>query len=766
MNRKTLLGTAMTLAMIASPGFALYAQEAPTDAPAPAPVPAQPRPSVLIWMLDDVGFAQLSSYGGLVETPNIDRVARSGLRYSNYHTAPICSASRAAILTGRNPHTVHMGGHAAAALPYPGYDSIIPAGAGTLGENLRQAGYVTFALGKWDHLPSEQMMPAGPYRLWPSGQGFDRFYGFLAADTDNWNPVLIQDNSPVAKPDTPNYHLNLDLADRARSMIATRRASDPLRPFFMYFATSTAHAPHHAPQEWIDRYKGKFDDGWDKARERILEKQISMGLVPRGTKLAERPEGMPAWNELNENEKRLFARQMEVFAASLEYADAQFGRILDALEESGELNNTIVMITSDNGASAEGAYHGTYNETLFTLAHYPSVEENLPFIDRWGGADTYPHYALGWAVAGNTPLKYYKQTAHEGGTRVPLVVSWPSGITARGEIRDQFVYVTDIMPTILDLAEVQTAALVNNVEQMPMDGMSFSYTLSSSEAPDQKGAQYFEMYGNKGLWSGGYTIVTTHRTKSWDMTLATPPDEPWELYNTEVDPGQRDNLATSDPAKVDELAQLFDIQARRYNVYPISNMSEARPVAAARLQEEVRRRRGIWSFATPTSRIAERAGPPITTMPFHVEMDVTISGTSVSGPLMAVGGKLGGMALFLDQGKPVFAIRDLGGNLELVAGDKTLSAGTTRVSLEIDRSVSATLDPIPLTITIRADDEIIAYQKRILSVPPVFGVAETLDFGIDWGSAVGDSYQANIGFTGEIKDIKLDFNRRNSGQGR
>ena len=531
MNKK-ILTSALAMAVAATGGVPAFAAEpAPPSAEAPKPAPRQAdtRPNVLIWMMDDVGFAQVSSYGGLVDTPNIDRVAAMGLRYTNYRTTPICSASRAAILAGRNPHSVNVGSHAAAAYPQPGYNGLIPADAGSIAANMKAAGYATYALGKWDHMPTEEMTPAGPFDRWPVGQGFERFYGFLAAETDQFEPGLVRDTSQVILPQDPDYHLSTDMADQAIDMIGARAMTPTKRPFLMYWATGIAHGPHHAPADWIARYKGKFDDGWDKARERILKNQIARGIMPKGTKMAPRVPGMPAWNSLSADEKRLYARQMEVFAASLSHADAQFGRMLDALEKSGELDNTIVVITSDNGASAEGAHHGTYNEHLFMNARNATVEENLAFLDQWGGPKTWPHYSMGWAVAGNTPFRYYKQTTYEGGTRVPMVMAWPKGIAARGETRGQFTYVTDIAPTVMELAGVPLAETINNVKQSPMEGLSFAYTLADPKAADRKQAQYYEMFGNKGIWSGGWTAITRHRTETWDMTANKPHNEPWEL---------------------------------------------------------------------------------------------------------------------------------------------------------------------------------------------------------------------------------------------
>ncbi|MFZ4603682.1 MAG: sulfatase-like hydrolase/transferase, partial [Caulobacterales bacterium] len=388
MTFKSILLASALAACAPFPLSSAFAQTAESAAVAKSQSQATQRPNVLVWMLDDVGFAQIGSYGGLVETPNIDRVARLGLRYTNYHTTPICSASRAAFLTGRNSHSVRVGGHSAGARPYPGYDSEIPAEDGTIAAYLKRDGYATFALGKWDHLPSAQQSGPGPFRLWPSGQGFDRFYGFLAADTSNWEPTLVSDNTSIPTPRSPSYHLSTDMADKAIEMIAVRRATAKPAPFFMYWATGAAHAPHHAPPEWIERFRGQFDDGWDSARQRILDRQIAQGLVPKATKLPPRPDGMPAWKSLSREQKRLYARQMEVFAASLSHADHEFGRILGALEASGELNDTIVVITSDNGASAEGAVDGSFNEMLFVNGVFPDVSANLKHYETWGDPST------------------------------------------------------------------------------------------------------------------------------------------------------------------------------------------------------------------------------------------------------------------------------------------------------------------------------------------------------------------------------------------
>jgi arylsulfatase len=746
----------LALVVAAHPGAALVAQTMPETASV-QPAARPERPHVIIWMLDDVGFAQLSSFGGLIETPNIDRVANRGVRYTNYRTAPICSASRAALLTGRNPHSVHMGGHAGAPLPYPGYDGIVPASAGTIAANLKSAGYLTVALGKWDHLPSADMTQAGPFTLWPTGQGFDKFYGFIGADADNWQPVLIDGTSPVPTPAVADYHLNNDLADRAIAAFDARNARRGADPVFMYFATGTAHAPHHAPRAWIEHYRGRFDMGWDKAREAVLKRQIALGIMPAGTALAPRPEGMPAWNSLSAADQRLFARQMEVFAASLSHADEQFGRILDALEAKGELDNTVIAITSDNGASAEGAMHGTHNETLFMNGHYPSAQENMAFLDQWGGPETQPHYAFGWAVAGNTPLRYFKQTTHEGGIRVPLVMSWPKAVTARAEVRSEFAYVADIAPTILDLVGVPLAPMINNVAQSPMEGLSLKARLLSDSAPVPSRAQYFEMYGNKGLWNDGWAIVTSHRLDPWRMDQMNPITEAWELYDTLKDPGQTTNLAARYPEKVDQLAALFEAQASRFNVNPISNFGDSRAFAGRAFMAEMAARQGLWAFDRPVSNIGFGAAPPVALRPFDMKAQIHLETGTEDGPVFAFGGSSGGMAAYITKGIPAFAFRDLSGRLQVIEAPAPLPSGSTALTVRLERTEPRPMSVEKVTVTISAGDRVLVSKDVTTTIPAAYGVAETFDVGIDRGSAVSPAYRPDQPFSGGLGKVSFQF---------
>jgi arylsulfatase len=742
--------TLLSLTLIACFQGSAIAQSPPT-------APAQ-RPNVIVLMLDDVGFAQLSSYGGLVETPNIDRVAQQGLRFLNYRTTPICSSSRAAMLTGRQSHSVNIGGHSGAPLPLPGYNGIVPASAGTVAANLKAAGYYTIALGKWDHLPNGEMTQAGPFTRWPTGQGFDKFYGFISADADNWEPVLVDGTSPVTVTRPHDYHLNDDLAARAIQLINARRSREVPPPFFMYFATGTAHAPHHAPKAWIEHYKGRFDMGWDQAREQILKRQIAEGLMPKGTQLAPRPEGMPAWDMVSAANKRLYARQMEVFAAAVSHADEQFGKVLKALATTGELDNTLVVVTSDNGASAEGQYHGTYNETLFMNGYFPTAEENLPFIDQWGGPKTQPHYAMGWAVAGNTPLRNYKQTTHDGGIRVPLVVSWPKGIAARGEVRNQFAHVADITPTILELTAVPLAKTINDVPQAPMEGNSLSYTFAAPKAPSRAKAQYFEMYGNQGLWSDGWTILTSHRLDPWRMDQSGPINKPWELYHVDVDPGQTQNLADKHPEKVKELAAMFDEQAKRYNVYPISNFNDSRTHAIKEFMAEMGRRKGVWTFAGPVSNVGFGAAPPIFIRPYRATAQINLAKGDETGPIFAAGGSMGGMALYLTKGVPAFAITDLAGKRVEVKASQALATGTHELVLTVERPAPKPFTLESVKVTISLGNQPLVSQDVQASLAPNFGIAETFDIGVDQGSAIGSSYPAQQTFPGHIG--KLEFSIR------
>lgn len=733
----------------------------PATSPAPLPLPPveQKRPNILVWMMDDVGFGQVSAFGGLVATPNIDRVARMGLLYSNYRTAPMCSPARAAFLSGRMPHSVHMGGHAANSFPAPGYDAKVPPEAGTLAENLRQAGYSTYAVGKWDHLPAAEMSPAGPFRHWPLGQGFERFYGFLAADTDNFEPTLVRDNAPVVRPQTPGYHLSADLADQAIEMIRSRDAARPERPFFLYWASGAAHAPHHAPQDWIARYKGRFDAGWDKAREQILRQQVKLGLIPKGTRLAPMPKGFAAWNSLSADQKRLNARQMEAFAASLSYADAQFGRILDVLAQRGELDNTIIIIASDNGTSAEGGPNGMLTEAYIGNETPVSLAENLAFIDQWGGAKTSPHYANGWAVAGNTPFRYFKRSAHEGGIHVPLVIAWPKGIAAHGEMRMQSVNVSDLAPTLLEAADVTPAAVVNNVPQSPMEGQSIKATFAANGSRREGRPQYYELWGNKSVWEDGWSIVTSHHLGSFSasMDVNKPFDDPWELYDLVNDPGQAKDLAARNPDRVRDMEKIWLDQASRFHVLPQHNVGEDAADQKARFMADLVARGGRWSYAGTVTNIPAALAPPINILPSRIVAKVDLPAFDATGPIFAYGGTLPGIALYLDHGIPVFLFNAINGERFRIAASEALPTGLAEIGVKLAKGRVDAANRADWTITLTVGAKIVGSDTIHIEMPRMMGVSATFDIGSDTGTPVLEGYPSGQQIAGRIEEVTFDF---------
>jgi len=765
MSMKGFLLTAVAAAALVSPVGAIAQAQGHPDRSSEI-AQSRARPNVFLWMLDDVGFGQLGSYGGMIETPNIDRMAKAGVRYANYHSTPLCSPSRASVLMGRNPHTVHVGSHAFTQRPFPGYDVAIPRNAGTIAENLRQAGYATYAFGKWDHLPSAAITPEAPRTYWPSGQGFDHYYGFLGADSDNWQPTLVRDDQPINAPREKGYHLNHDLADQAIAMIDAQHGNGSARPFFAYWATGTAHAPHHAPQRWIDHYKGRFDAGWDAMRIEVRKRQIALGLVPAGTKLAPMPAEVPQWDSLSADQKRLYARQMEVYAASVSYADEEFGRVLDRLSATGQLDNTLVLVTSDNGASAEGGPRGNFNEMMMASGYLPTDAENARYMDKWGGPETNPHYAFGWAVAGNTPFRYFKQSTFEGGERVPLVISWPGHIRPDDTPRGQYVHVSDIMPTILDLANAPIAAKVNGEPQMPLDGTSFADSTRTADAPGRKHVQYTELWGSKGLWSDGWAIATMRTSEPWNVGIAKPRpyDDPWQLFDLNADPGQTTDLAARFPEKVAELNAMFDEQARTFNVYPIGDTSESGAYLVRRIREALIARKGKWRYAGMISHIGDGAGPPVRSGSFTMTARVGLPRGTESGPIFALGGIMGGLALHIDKGVPVYTLRPMMGEPLNVAANRPLGQGEHKLTLKVTAPRPSFPTPAEVAVEIRDNDAIIAQQTVRYAAPHTpFSVSDGFDVGIDTGSTVSPAYSRDTPFSGALSDVTFDFSAMMAG---
>lgn len=742
----------------ALPGIALaQTQAAKTTQAVPVLPSARPgAPNVLVLMLDDIGFGHLGVYGGLIETPNIDRVARNGLSYTNFHATSICSPSRAAFLTGRNPHTVHVGTHMLAGRNHPGYDGEIPKGAGTIAENLRQNGYATFAIGKWDHIAGRYISPAGPFNYWPTGQGFEQFYGFMSAETDNFNPTLWRGVSPIRAPQKANYHLDEDLADQVIAAMDSLVPGPERRPFFTYWATGTGHSPHHAPKTWMEKYRGKFDKGWDHFRSEVLKRQIAAGIVPRGTKLEPNPGGMQDWKSLTPDQKRLYARQMEAQAAMISHLDAQLGRVIEALQARGELDNTMIVITSDNGSSEGGGQNGTFSQNAGFNLYYPDVAANMRYFDVWGGPETAANFATGWAAATNTPMRYWKQTTYEGGIRVPLIVSWPKGIAARGEWRGQFGYISDLTPTILDALDEAPAAVVNGVPQMPFDGQSLEYTFTSKAPAAVTRSQYFETGFNWSLISGDWKIVRSPVIHGRDVPDLSGPVR-WELYNIKDDPGETRNLAAQNPAKVAELDKIFLEQARRYNVDLVGNPNAAFVEAAQRLGAAIVQRGGKWTFPTPLAHIGEAAAPPILLKSYTMTADVTLTTAKETGPIFSIGSRHGGFSLYLKEGKPVFALRSQTGELTKVVSAAGLPAGTTKLTFAFDRSSPEPIRPIDIKVTIAANGQNLASQTVRYAMPILLSSDNTFDIGRDDGTTVVEDYQPEVPFPGDIRNVVFDF---------
>ncbi|MCY4040876.1 MAG: sulfatase-like hydrolase/transferase [Gammaproteobacteria bacterium] len=687
-------------------------------------------PNVLIWLMDDVGFGHASSFGGMIETTTMDKLAADGLRFTNFHSTPLCSPTRASLLTGRNPHNAGVGAHAGTASGYPGYNARIPKSVGGIGQILNDQGYATYAVGKWDQLPMEHASVAGPFDYWPSGQGFDHFYGFLHFDANHFDPTLWDNHSPVLQPAerAEDYHLTTDLADRAIDYINQLNAVDPHKPFLLYWSTGAVHAPHHAPQSYIDKYTGRFDRGWHWARETILHNQIAAGIVPADAELPDWPTSVPIWDDLSDDQQRMAARQMEAFAGMLDHADDQFGRILSALEAIGELENTIVLVISDNGASAEGGLAGTYNEATLGGATWA---ENLKFFEQWGGPNTYPHYAVGWAAAGNTPFKYYKQSAFEGGHRVPMIISWKRRIRSTGGLRPQFHHVSDIVPTVLDLAAIGPPAMINGVEQAPMDGISFRYALEDATAPTKKDAQYFELWGNRGIWADGWKANIQLRPTPWNPYARPQVDSAeWALYHVNTDFNERINLAASHQEKLEEMKALFQREAHRNQVYPL--MPDSFAALAKKHREWLRSRDYRFVYGADAVRIPLSLAPPLYSASFEAVAELELTASDQSAVLFSYGGDDGGFALYLKDGVLVFMYNERGLTRHVLRAAGKLREGPIAVSLKVNR------DHQRADIRLQVDGETIA-EGTFDSIAPG-AVHETFDVGADYGSPVSEEY--------------------------
>ena len=706
--------------------------------------PNKDAPNVIIFLLDDVGFAQVGSFGALIETPNIDQLASNGLRFNNFHTTALCSPSRASLMAGRFPHSIGLGSHALTAMGFPGYNAVMPESAKSVANYLGEVGYVNYALGKWDHTPLYEVSQVGPFDRWPSGEGFHHAYTFMAADVHQFVPVMWNDHTP--EPYRKSVHLDQDLADRAIEWITGHKSIKPDLPFMMLWASGSMHSPHHAPDSHIDKYKGKFDMGWDVAREQILARQIELGVVPEGTQLTERIDEIPAWDSLPDEEKSLYARQMEVFAAQMEWVDMQIGRVVEELERIGELDNTLIFITADNGASGEGGLAGTFNETYVLNGLQTPLEANLRAQEDWGRENTYPHYHAGWAMAGNTPFRYFKQSEHRGGQHDALVVHWPNGIEAQGEVRSQYHHISDIAPTIMEAAGITVPEEYHGVEQQPMDGVSMIYAFDDANAPNRKERQYYEMFGNRAIWVDGWKAVTLHANRMpWDVNVVLPfEQDEWELYHVAEDFSENTNVAEQNPEKLAELIEIFDEEAWKYNVYPLYDDMIAR--LGAQQDRLFGDQTEFIYYAPGAVRIAEKSSAPVKNRAHTIETNIDLQGGE-EGVIVAVGGMTGGYSMFIKNNKLYYDYNFLDG-VHYVLESPPLPTGPTDLKFNfiLTQPFGGTGE---LFVNGQKVDEVEMPQMHIST----YSLAETFDVGMDTGTQVSAMYTDPFEFTGLIDKV-------------
>jgi arylsulfatase len=710
------------------------------------PTPPEGAPNVIIFLLDDVGFAQVGSFGGLIETPNIDRLASNGLRYNNFHTTALCSPSRASLMAGRNPHSIGLGSHALTAMGFPGYNAIMPASAKSVANYLAKEGYINYALGKWDHTPLYEISQVGPFDRWPSGEGFQHAYTFMAADVHQFVPVMWNDHTP--EPYRKSYHLDRDLADRAIHWITGHKSVKPDLPFMMLWASGSMHSPHHAPPDYIKKYRGKFDMGWDEAREQIHAKQKKLGVIPADTKLTERIPEIPAWDSLNDEEKKLYARQMEVFAAQMELVDAQIGRVVAELDRIGELENTLIFVTSDNGASGEGGLAGTFNETYVLNGLQTEFDANMRHYESWGDATTYPHYHAGWAMAGNTPFRYFKQSEHRGGQTDALVVHWPNGIEAKGEIRNQYHHISDIAPTILEAAGIEMPEVYDSVEQQPLDGDSMIYSFDSPDAPNVKQRQYYEMFGNRAIWVDGWKAATLHANRMpWNVNVTLPFEQDvWNLYHTAEDFSESTDLAEKYPEKLAELQAIFEEEAWKYNVYPLyDDMIMRLTQQQSRLFGD---QREFVYFAPGAIRIAEKASAPVKNRSHTIVTNVDLNGDE-EGVIVSVGGMTGGFTMFIKDRRLYYDYNYLDGVYYTLKSSK-LPKGKTELKFNFIKSGN-----FAGTGELYVNGKKVAETEMPKMHISTYSLAETFDVGRDTGTQVSKLYRDPFVFTGKLDRVAI-----------
>jgi arylsulfatase A-like enzyme len=727
--------------------------------------PPQGAPNVLIVLIDDVGFGASSAFGGPCQTPNFEKLAATGLKYNRFHTTALCSPTRQALLTGRNHHSAGMGSITEFATSAPGQCSFMSNTISPIARTLKLNGYSTAQFGKCHEVPVWQTSPMGPFDSWPTGGGgFEYFYGFIGGETNQYYPALYEGTTPVEPAKTPEegYHFTEDMTAKAIKWIRQQKALLPDKPFFAYFAPGATHAPHHVPKEWADKYKGKFDKGWDKLREETFARQKKLGVIPRDCQLTKRHPEIPSWDEMPADLKPVLAREMEVYAGYLEHTDHQVGRLIEAIKDLEILEDTLIyLIIGDNGASAEGSLKGTYNE-MVTITGFDQLEtpEFLnAHLDKFGGPEAYNHYAVGWAHAMDTPYQWTKQVAsHWGGTRNGLIVHWPKGIKAKGEIRSQFHHVIDVAPTILEVAGLPQPVFVNGVQQRPIEGVSMAYSFDDARAPERHETQYFEMNGNRGIYHKGWTAVTKHRTPwlTGEVKLPAFDEDIWELYDTNTDWSQAHNLAPEMPDKLHELQRLWLIEAVKYNVLPLDDRFTERsnPDIAGRPQLVKGHRQLLFGGM---GRLTENSIISYKNKSHSVTADVEVPPSGAEGVIIAVGGLTGGWSLYAKDGKPKYCYNFYGLNRYTVEGTSKIPPGQHQVRMEFEYDGGGLAKGG--TVTLYLDGKEVGAGRVDQTEPFVFSADETCDVGDEFGSPVTPDYPARKKFSGAVNWVEIDVGK-------
>ena len=727
--------------------------------------PPKGAPNVLIVLLDDVGFAASSAFGGPCHTPNFEKLASGGLKYNRFHTTALCSPTRQACLTGRNHHSVEMGGITEIATSAPGYSSVLPKNKAPLPMTLKLNGYSTAQFGKCHEVPVWQTSPMGPFDQWPTGGGgFEYFYGFIGGETNQWDPGIYEGTIPIEPPKTAEegYHFTEDMTDKAISWVRQQKALMGEKPFFVYFAPGACHAPHHVPKEWADKYKGKFDHGWDKLREEILARQKKLGVIPQNAELTKRPAEIPAWDDVDPKMKPVLARQMEVYAGFLEHTDHHVGRLLDTLKDLQILDDTLIyVIIGDNGASAEGTLNGTFNEMLMLngITGVETPEFLTERIDKFGSPEAYNHYAVGWAHATDTPYQWTKQVAsHWGGTRNGTIVHWPKGIKAKGEIRSQFCHVIDIAPTVLEAAGIPAPSVVNSVQQAPLEGVSMAYSFDDAKAPERHDLQYFEMFCNRGIYHRGWSAVTRHSTP-WVAHAKLPAfdDDVWELYDGSKDWTQAHDLAKEMPEKLQELQRLWLIEATKYNVLPLDDRRVERFNADLAGRPQLVKGNSQLLFSG-MGRLSENSVLVMKNKSFSLTAEVEVPPKGAEGVIIHQGGAFGGMSLYAKNGKAKFAYNFFGLQTFTIEASQPIPAGKHQVRMEFAYDGGGLAKGG--NVSLYYDGKKVGEGRIERTVPMGFSADETTDVGRDTATPVSSDYTRHTSvFNGKVNWVQIDLGK-------